>query len=162
MTSGRKTPIKNPVDMSKHLPARLLTLSSRIALHATRAAARPLGMSIREWRIVQLLGSYGPSTINETAQRIAMDFGGTSRAIAALEERGLVKRLSDAGDRRVSRVELTDEGRKAHNVAASFAHEREERLLSRLKPAEREELSRLLALIDESVSEMLVEHEAKD
>lgn len=160
MSSSRpqpaKTPITNPVDPKNHIPAKLLTLTSRIALHATRAAARPLGMSIREWRIVQILGAIGASTINEAANLIAMDFGGTSRAIAALEQKGIVHRLSDEDDRRVSRVELTEAGRKLHNEIVVFAHEREEKLLSRFTPQDRTEFARLLTLLDASVDEMLV------
>ncbi len=156
------TPIMNPVDPAEHIPAKLLTLTSRIALHATRAAARPLGMSIREWRIIQVLGALGASTINEAANSIAMDFGGTSRAITTLEQKGLIKRLSDEDDRRVSRVELTEEGRKLHNEIVVFAHEREQKLLSRLKPEERTELMRMLTLLESSVTDMLTEDAAKE
>lgn len=159
MSSGRRTPISNPLDFGRHVPARLLTISSKIALHATRHAARPAGMSIREWRLVQIIGAFGPLTINEAAQRIAMDFGGTSRAIAQLESKGLIRRMAQGEDRRVSRVELTETGRVAHNDFARFAHAREERLLSGLSAAEREELLRLLARVDESISEMLEEPE---
>jgi DNA-binding MarR family transcriptional regulator len=151
------TPVRNPVDPISHIPARLLTLTSKIALHATRTAARPLGMSIREWRIIQILGANGPSTINEAASSIAMDFGGTSRAITTLEGKGLVHRLSDEDDRRVSRVELTEQGRKIHNEIAVFAHEREKKLLSRFKPEDQKEFERLLTLLDASVAELLAE-----
>ncbi len=157
MPSGLKTSLLEPVNLDAHLPARLLVLSTRIALHATRASAKPMGLSIREWRALQIIGFYGPATINEVAERIAMDFGGTSRAIAELETRGFLTRTSDTKDRRRSRVELTREGRLAQNKAAEFARQREEQLLSVLTRSERIQLSELINKLTEKASEMLDE-----
>ncbi len=72
-------------------------------------------------------------------------------AITTLEGKGLVHRLADEDDRRVSRVNSPKQGRKIHNEIAVFAHEREKKLLSRFKPEDQKEFERLLTLLDASV-----------
>ena len=68
------------VDMDSHIPALFVTLGGKIGLHAMRHHARGLGLDLREWRILQVLGGDGRSTIFGIADRIAMDRGGTSRS----------------------------------------------------------------------------------
>ena len=87
ISGARQSPRTNPrVDMDSHIPALFVILGGKIGLHAMRHHARGLGLDLREWRIVQVLGSDGRSTIFAIADRIAMDRGGTSRSVARLEE----------------------------------------------------------------------------
>lgn len=144
------------VDLDLHIPARLFALSARISQHAQRANAKPLGLDMCEWRVVQILGRDGEATINAVADRIAMDRGGTSRAISRLETRGLVQRLPQR-DRRRSCVALTPEGVALHEKVARFANLREERLLRSLDPDQRAVLAALLAQLDEEARAMLDE-----
>lgn len=145
------------VDMDSHIPALFVILGGKIGLHALRHHARGLGFDLREWRILQLLGADGRSTIFAIADRIAMDRGGTSRSVARLERRGLVTRTDDPADRRRSRVELTEEGRAVHDEIARFALAREARLLRNFAPADsarlRRDLNALVAEADAMIAE---------
>ena len=142
--------LKNPVDLNKHLPSLLSLLGNKFALHSTRVGARPMELDLREWRIILVLGARGLSTVNEIADSIFMDQGGTSRTIGRLEARGLVSREGDKEDRRRSFIDLTAQGILAHNKIADFAHEREQRLLAHLSEEDRETLNQtLLSLIDQ-------------
>lgn len=143
------------IDLALHLPAKLFALSARISQHAQRANARPLGLDMCEWRAIQILGRVGASTINEVADSIAMDRGGTSRAITRLEKRGLVQRVPDWQDRRRSPVALTDEGFDLHARVVRFALAREARLTSGLSSEERKLLADLLARLETEVQTML-------
>ena len=143
------------VDLEKHLPVLLIKLSSKIALHAMRVRGRKMGLDLREWRIIQALGTYGPCTINEVAAWVALDQGGTSRAIARLEERQLLEREGDANDRRRVFVRLTDKGSKLNEEIATFALAREKRLLRDLSTTESQELNRLLNILIKEADEML-------
>jgi DNA-binding MarR family transcriptional regulator len=105
--------------------------------------------------VIQILGRDGTQTINQVADRIAMDRGGTSRAIARLEKRGLIRRLAHGGDRRRSPVELNDAGLALHAQVAAFANAREARLTQSLSATEREVLSALLARLEVEAVEML-------
>lgn len=61
-----------------------------------------------------------------------------------LEERGLVRRTPDPGDRRGVRVELTDSGRRAVDGAFTDLLKREHALLESLTNDQRSDLADLL------------------
>ncbi|MEK9677707.1 MAG: MarR family winged helix-turn-helix transcriptional regulator [Rhodospirillaceae bacterium] len=145
------------VDMRGHIPALSATLGGKIGLHALRHNARALGLDLREWRIIQILGSEGRSTVFAVADFIAMDRGGTSRSISRLEDRGYVQRKDDPADRRRSFVELTPEGWELHEKIVHFALAREERLLKNVSPEDaarlRDLLNTLIAEADQMVAD---------
>ena len=145
------------VDMDSHIPALFVTLGGKIGLHALRHHARARGLDLREWRIIQVLGGDGRSTIFAVADRIAMDRGGTSRSVARLENRGLVTRQDDPSDRRRSYVELTDEGWAVHDEIARFALAREERLLRNFSTGDSARLRRYLNALAAEADAMIAE-----
>ncbi len=157
--SGARPPAgaKLRVDMDSHIPALFVTLGGKIGLHAMRHHARGLGFDLREWRIIQVLGGDGRSTIFGIADRIAMDRGGTSRSVARLEKRGLVTRRDDPSDRRRSYVELTDDGWAVHDEIARFALAREERLLRNFSPGDNARLRKILNALVAEADEMIAE-----
>lgn len=148
---------KNPIDLDLHLPSQIQTLGNKISLHALRGIARPANLDLREWRIILILGAQGKSTINEVADRVAMDRGGTSRAISRLEDRGLVNRFQDANDRRRSLVALSTTGIKLHDKLSKFAHEREKDILRNLSSKEHADLGKTLGSLIARIDTMLVE-----
>ena len=157
--SGTRPPAgaKLRVDMDSHIPALFVTLGGKVGLHAMRHNARGLGFDLREWRILQVLGGDGRSTIFEIADRIAMDRGGTSRSVARLEKRGLVTRQDDPSDRRRSYVELTDKGWAVHDEIARFALAREERLLRNFSPGDSARLRTFLRTLLAEADAMIAE-----
>jgi DNA-binding MarR family transcriptional regulator len=148
------------VDLDTHLPALLFALGQKISLHAYRENARPLGLDMCEWRSLQILGRDGAATINGIADRIAMDRGGTSRAVSRLEKRGLIRRLADPSDRRRSQVELTPEGHALHSDIARFANAREARLTETLSETDKHVLSTHLATLIGAIDTMLADRTA--
>ena len=56
----------------------------------------------------------GPMTLGELAGAERVKPPSMTRVVAALEERGLVKREHSKEDARVVRVDITDEGRRSH------------------------------------------------
>lgn len=82
------------------------------------AVARQGGLSLEQFHLlVELdelmleLEDEGIS-INRIARKIHNAQNTVSERVSRLEDKGLVKRVRDEKDRRVSRVEMTDEGRK--------------------------------------------------
>ncbi|HXH72832.1 MAG TPA: MarR family transcriptional regulator [Mariprofundaceae bacterium] len=66
-----------------------------------------------EMVVVVLLYQRGGLTQTELAGTLAKDKAVITRMLAQLQKRGLVRREADAGDRRVVRSYLTDEGKKS-------------------------------------------------
>lgn len=145
------------LDLTRHIPVLCLTLGGKIALHAKRCSAKPLGLDLSEWRIIQVLGAAGRATIFDIADRISMDRGGTSRAIARLEDNGYLLREDDPTDRRRSFVDLTDAGWRLHDEIIRFSLAREERLLQTLSSKDRERFRDILKLLIDEADTMIAE-----
>lgn len=87
-------------------------------------------------------------TATSLAQSSMISTGGITFRMDGLEGAGLIRRVRDAGDRRVVYAELTDEGRTVvdHAVEAHLAVEHE--LLDGFTSRERQQLARLLAKLE--------------
>src|SRR3954470_12130418 len=72
----------------------------------------PAGLTHAQW--VPLLKLYHgeASTVAELGRTCQIDGGAMTRTLDRLEMKGLVRRVRSSEDRRVVRVELTDEGRE--------------------------------------------------
>ncbi|WP_353954885.1 MarR family transcriptional regulator [uncultured Methylobacterium sp.] len=75
------------------------------------AALRPTGLSNWQFTLLMMLVREEPPTISALAQHLATDRTTITANLKPLERRGLVTVQGDAGDRRVRRVVLSDEGR---------------------------------------------------
>ena len=93
------------------------------------------------------------ATMKELGRLLGLDKSSTSGLVDRAEARGLVSRARSQSDRRAVLVNLSDDGRSlVAEVAARFETEIDA-VLDRLKPRDREGLSRL-------VSRLLVAHAA--
>lgn len=84
--------------------------------------------------------SLSSASMGELASHLSSDKASITRTISSLENEGLVRRLIDPNDRRVSHIELTAKGKaqahKAHEIRKSIGR----KLNSGLTPAERKQL----------------------
>nr|MBF0685460.1 MarR family transcriptional regulator [Pseudomonas sp.] len=71
----------------------------------------PLDLTAMQWRPLALIAMNKADNPVELARRAGMDTGAMTRALDRLEAKGLVRRLRCHHDRRMVRLELTDEGR---------------------------------------------------
>ena len=126
------------------LPYRLSLLSNTISEGIASAYRDVHGLSLTEWRVVAILGRFPDLTATDIMARGAMDKVPVSRAVARLEERGLVRRKADHEDRRRLTLRLTAGGVKLFNAVVPEALTYERQLLSTLGPAETALLDKLL------------------
>ncbi|GGE30482.1 MarR family transcriptional regulator [Marinicauda pacifica] len=150
MTRDTTTPAKtgagsSALRLSAYLPYRLSVVSNKVSGLIARAYQSRFGLTIWEWRVIAVLGEGAPMTAQGVCEATAMDKVPVSRAIRALDERGLVRRTRRSSDRRASDVELTGEGQRIYEEVAPLAMQYEASLLDGLADAERE---RLMALLD--------------
>ena len=86
-----------------------------VAIHLLRRLRREdaaLGVSAARLSALSVVVFGGPLTLGELATAEGVTPPTMTRLVAALEAEGLVKRVPDAADRRVSRVEATAKGRR--------------------------------------------------
>lgn len=120
----RKPTRADEIDVTE-LSSYRLSRHNKLIRRGRDAEAERLGVSIDEWRLLFVLQRQGAQPSIRMAEAALMDRGTVSRCVARLEKRGLVYRISDATDGRVSIVNLTDEGTRIASQIASFMLERE-------------------------------------
>lgn len=87
-------------------------------VNASAANGPHVELNMQELRLVEFLGTEGPRMMRELAAHLAVAVNTVTSIVDNLEGKALVRRRRSETDRRVVRVELTDEGRV---MAASVA-----------------------------------------
>ena len=108
--------------------ARYVTASNFDQLSKTQADA------------VMRIALFGPASMTELASGLGVSKEHVTRAVAGLEEQGLVTKHRNAENRRIVEAVLTEKGEEAVTAIRLASIERLEKPLSSLSPAERDEL----------------------
>jgi len=135
---------KPTLHLEKFLPYRLSVITNRISGALSRHYADRFGIGIPEWRVIANLGRTPGLTANEVVERSAMDKVTVSRAVAALEQKGLLAREKDSADKRKSRLTLSGKGQEVYVEIAPLALGFERDLLTVLSPDEAALLDRVI------------------
>ncbi len=109
------------------------------------------GLSVSQAYALRALAERGVQPMNALAGSLRLSLSAMTRVIDPLEERGLVRRMRDARDRRVCRVALTTPGealwqRIEDELVASNAD-----VLRELSVSERELVIRVMGQLSEAV-----------
>ncbi len=94
--------------------------------------------------------SLGKTTMGELADYTLSDKASISRTVTLLETAGLVNRVTDKGDRRVTNIELTAKGRAQARKANEIRKNIAKKLDSTLSPTERKQLGSLISKVVEN------------
>ena len=143
-SAAKKDVPRPPVVLEEFLPYRLNVLAGLTSSALAQIYAERFGLSIPAWRVIVTLGQYECRTARDMAPDGVMHKSTVSRAVAALEKRGLGKRRPNLDGRREERLALTPEGRAIYEAVAPEAIAVGERLLSVLTPQEQKTLSALI------------------
>ncbi|MCF1592327.1 MarR family winged helix-turn-helix transcriptional regulator [Streptomyces muensis] len=65
-----------------------------------------------QFSMLETIKGYGPLSLTELAAREKYSAPTISKVVIILEESGLIERLADPSDRRISRVQLSEQGEK--------------------------------------------------
>jgi DNA-binding MarR family transcriptional regulator len=134
--------------LPSYLPYRLSVASNKASSLIARAYQAKFGLTIWEWRVIAVVGEGRPLTAQALCEATAMDKVTVSRAIRALDERGLVQRKPNPGDKRASDVTLTPQGGEVYAEIAPLALRYERALLEDFSETERAQLMALLAKLE--------------
>jgi DNA-binding MarR family transcriptional regulator len=131
-----------------HAEPRISYVVARLE-RAVRAAisvrVRPHGVTTLQYTTLSVLALRGQPLSNaQLARRAYMTPQAMSEVIAALEEKGLIKRSPHPNHRRLFPATLTAKGRRVLAACDAAVEEMEQEMLSELSAAERESLREAL------------------
>jgi len=106
-------------------------------------ALAPLNVTAAQYVIVSTLAS-GADSASQLCRGISYDAGAMTRMIDRLEQRGLLRRVRVADDRRTAKLELTDEGKALYPKMRASAMEVINGLLRGFTKAEARQLEDFL------------------
>ena len=149
--------VEPALELEHFLPYRLSVLTNRISTAIARVYVRRFGLSVPEWRVMAVLGRFGPMSGNAVCERTAMDKVRVSRAVARLAAAGRLDRRIDDADRRRALLALTPRGRAVFDEIGPLALAVEARLLAQLSPADRVDLARLLPKLEAAAATSFAE-----
>ena len=118
------------------VPFRLNRLAVEVSNHLSVIYRERFGLEIPEWRVLVTVGPERGCTAQYIAGSARMHKTRVSRAIAHLEQRELLERASNTGDRREMELRLTKSGRRIYQELVPLALERERTLLACLNKDE--------------------------
>jgi MarR family transcriptional regulator, lower aerobic nicotinate degradation pathway regulator len=105
---------------------------------------RPLGIELRHFAVLIVLVDRGATEQRDLVEATGSDKAGIMRVVDDLERKGLAKRKSVPGDRRVRSVEITPKGLELFDAAHVAAGQLTERMASVLGRDETGQLTELL------------------
>ena len=111
------------------------------------------GGSASTWQVLLLVRSQQWGAQSRMAEAMGITGATLTHHLNALERQGLVRRWRDDGNRRVQRVELTDEGIALFDRLRVIAVRHDQRLRANLTDEETETLGELLGKLRDAVSE---------
>ncbi|MEU0333469.1 MarR family transcriptional regulator [Streptomyces sp. NPDC006193] len=133
------------------LAEQLLRLTRRVhRIQKRHLEQRDLGVTPAQSRLLRTLAHYAsPPRMADLAARLEVVPRAVTTLVDALEAGGKVRRAPDPANRRVTRIELTDEGRATLRELRAARRSAAEEMLAPLTEKERQVLGVLLdALVD--------------
>lgn len=88
-----------------------LMATARLVREAFDARLHVLDLNLTQASLIAYVGEFGATTQTHLADHLGIGRAAMGASIDRLEKRGLVERCADPGDRRVWRVDITDDGR---------------------------------------------------
>lgn len=141
-----------PIDSS--LFFKLVRVVNLTARPFVETHARSHHLSLGEWRAMVVLASHPGVAASEVAEFTGLDKMSVSRAIAALDRHGRVRKQADTQDARRTRLWLSEAGQALFTVIGALASRRELQLFQGISDAEQAALSltmdRLIAALQAS------------
>ena len=137
MTSMPGPPVFPPIGLR-------LSRTAHAVSQAFERAMADAGGSASSWQVLLLVRSEQWGTQSKLAEAMGVSGATVTHHLNALETQGLVRRWRDDANRRVQRVELTDDGAALFERLRTAAVAHDARLRSKLSVEETAQLGALL------------------
>ncbi|WP_197288457.1 MarR family winged helix-turn-helix transcriptional regulator [Nocardia sp. NRRL S-836] len=106
------------------------------------------GVSLARTKVLQVLTRLGPVKQTRLAAELGMAARSITQAVEAMERDGLVRRSSDAGDKRAKVVAVTEEGARALVAGEAAGNEVLRAAFQRLSAEQLRTLDEVLAVVE--------------
>lgn len=149
MKAARSADAAAAAFVDDYLPA-LLAQASHLISSAFHRVVLAHGLSVAEWRVLASLAGNQAMSTGRLAQ-LALTKGPTAtRLLDRMEARGQVQRLAHDGDRRVTLVRITPQGRRTVARLMALAQQHEQAVLQPFGPQAAQQLKNTLRRLIES------------
>ena len=128
---------------------------ARLIRTAFDRRVREMGLTRAQWLVLTRLYRRPGASQSELAEMLEMDRASTGRMIDRMEKGGWLERRPDEVDRRIWRLYLTAESRKAHAKMWKTAEATVDDALGSLSQAERTQFTRMAAQVKERLQQMV-------
>lgn len=152
--------MKKTTARSRHVPpdervsCRFSLIAKRIDQVLAAVHGKKLGISVNNWKIMRVIGFFGPISATVLGARTSLDPDKVTRAVDTLAQRSYVIRKNDETDRRRVVLSLSAKGRRVYDKIEQVAGAVEAELLSALNPEERRALLSYLRKLEQHSSAM--------
>ena len=137
------------LELERFLPYRLNVVAESVSRALSQLYAERYGIGVPEWRVIATLGEYDRMTAKAVGAHSRMHKTKVSRAVAALESKGLIEREPNDDDMREAFLALSARGRRVYQDLAPRALAFERALDESLGAAERNHLDGILRRLEE-------------
>jgi DNA-binding MarR family transcriptional regulator len=132
----RKTKPARRIPLDERVSYRFSVIAKRLEQTLSAMHAKKLGISINNWKIMRVIGFFGPLSATELGSRTSLDPDKITRSVDVLVQRGYVIRKDDEQDRRRVVLTLSAKGRRVHDRIEMVAGTMESEFLSVLTAEE--------------------------
>jgi DNA-binding MarR family transcriptional regulator len=130
--------------------AYLLAQASHLISHEFHGVVRKSGLSVLQWRVLATLSDGTTRSVGEVATIVLTPQSTLTRVIDRMSEQGLVKRVADGLDRRVTLLRITPKGGRTARKLVQMARDHEISVLAPLAPGQAEAFKASLRLLIEN------------
>lgn len=133
---------------------RFSILAARQTRCLSEMYAHNFGLSVSQWKILPIIGYYGPMSAKMVGERTSLEPEKVTRAVDQLVTRNLVSRRGDPKDRRRIVLSLAAKGRNVFTQSERFRSAIEAEFLSALQPKEKEAFRLILDKLERKAAVM--------
>jgi len=130
-----------------HMPGHLIRRCHQISVALFMKECADYGVTPIQFAVLSALQSFPGEEQAAIAGRVAIDRSTTGNVVLRLEERGLLRRDPDSGDRRVKRLTLTEQGHALLDAIGPAVAGAQDKTVAPLDETERDTLITLLQKI---------------
>jgi len=126
---------------------------ARMLRHRSRESLAGWQVAPSQFRALGVLLRSGPMRLRDLSEQLHIAPRSTTEVVDLLQERGLVERRPDPGDRRSTIVAPTAEGRRIGGAISASRAAEGDRVFGALSDTDRAELRRLLRAVRDGAAE---------